>query len=75
MIKNHKSRGCGYCHMFFNRHNDICKTCGKDWSEKPKKTIKKVKRVRKVKVARHSGFLCEDNIVGCTCNQSASVGQ
>jgi len=27
------------------------------------------------KPTRHSGFLCEDNIAGCTCNQYSSVAQ
>lgn len=45
---------------------------------KPKATrpIKRPHPHRPAKpIARHSGFLCEDNISGCSCNQSASVGQ
>jgi hypothetical protein len=25
---------CSYCNLAFNRHNGICKTCGKDWNKK-----------------------------------------
>lgn len=27
------------------------------------------------KPTKHSGFLCEDNVVGCSCNQTASVAR
>lgn len=44
---------------------------------KPKaaRSIKRPRPHRPAKpIARHSDFLCEDNISGCSCNQSASVG-
>lgn len=40
----------------------------------PPEWFKALPKKRK-KIAKHSGFLCEDNIAGCTCNQSASVAQ
>lgn len=40
------------------------------------KAIRPVRRPKGPrKPTRHSGFLCEDNVAGCTCNQSASVAQ
>lgn len=36
---------------------------------------KKKRKTKRNRVVKHSGFLCEDNIVGCTCNQASSVGQ
>jgi len=39
----------------------------------PANWFKAIPKKRK-KVVRHSGFLCDDNIVGCTCNQSSFGG-
>ncbi len=40
----------------------------------PRKWFKVIPVKRAKKAVKHSGFLCEDNVAGCTCNQAASVG-
>ena len=52
-------------------------TLGTWWGPKEWfKAIRPVKRPRPHKpVTKHSGFLCEDNVQGCSCNQWASVSQ
>lgn len=36
MKRKKQTPSCSYCHVFFNRHNGICKTCGKNWNRKLK---------------------------------------